>query len=97
MCPDHRGIRDGGVHNVSVDPFSDIRARSPIAPRSREQGIEEMFGFAGLLKDVVVPPQSSVKGEAQVLGRGTVGDRVTSHSKSPVSYTHLTLPTIYSV
>ena len=71
------------MHNSSVDLFSDIRAGSPVAPRGREQGIEEAFGLAGLLKDVVMPPESSVEGEAQVVGSCTVGNRVSGHGNCP--------------
>ena len=57
---------------------------APAAPRSRKKGVKKSFGFACLLVDVIVPPEASIKGEAEVLCGSTVGDRVTGHGESPL-------------
>ena len=83
MCPDYRCIQHGGAHDGRVYLLSDIRTGAPVAPSSREQGIEEALSLASLVVDVVVPPQSSIQGESKVLGSGAVGDRMACHSNSP--------------
>ena len=54
VCPDYGCIRHRGTNDGRVDPLSDIGAGTPVALRSREQGIEEALSLAGLVVDVVV-------------------------------------------
>ena len=55
---------------------------APVAPRSRKQGIKEALGFASLMVDVIVPPESSIQRKPKILGRVAVWDRMTCHGES---------------
>ena len=81
MGPYHRGIRDRGADNGGVDPLGNVGTGAPIAPRSREEGVEKVF--AGLLMNMVMPPQPTIQGKAQVLSGGALGDRVSGNSNRP--------------
>ena len=82
MCPDHRCIRYRGTDDGRVYPLSYVRARTPVAPRSQKQGIEESLGLAGLMVDVIMPPKSPIQRKPKVLGRVAVRDRMACHGKS---------------
>ena len=65
--------------NCSVDPLGYAGPGAPVPPSGGQEGIKKALGFRCLGRHMVMPPQTAVEGQAQVLSGETVGYRLAGY------------------
>ena len=65
-------FRETSANHGSINQFCNNRTRSPVALGGSQESIQKAFNPCDFLKDMVVPPQTTVQGKSQVMCLETI-------------------------